>query len=409
MRRAILLSLCVTLSGTSLARADLDKGTWAPEIEAKEWMNTDGEPISLAECRGMVVVLFFWVSWHAGGEAVMPLMTLVNGSRYGRAAGVFVIGLTDAERGRVEEMLKKEKVFFPVGLEAKKTVEDYRITTFPRVVIIDALGRVAWTGWPGAEGGTSLVEEIGKVLAATPPTRSHPEEAVRAKAYLLQARQALRDDKYLVAYEAANEAARHTVPGDGLRARAQDMADLVEAIGRDRLAQADRAVEAQEYDKGVGLLGELRRQFFGMDVARVAKRRLEALGKKHSEVQRILAEQVDAGQAEALLANALDQLRARKFGPAHEKLEQIANEYGDTEAATKARTVLERMKSNEAIMGYVRDYQASRPCKSLLTQVDTLLQVGKTNEARELLREILNKYPDTVYADDAAERLARLP
>ena len=78
-------------------RADLKVGTYAPDIEAKDWMNTDGQPVSLAECRGMVVVLFFWVSWHPGGEYIMPLMTLVNASRYGQSAGVFVIGVTDAE------------------------------------------------------------------------------------------------------------------------------------------------------------------------------------------------------------------------------------------------------------------------------------------------------------------------
>ena len=42
------------LSGT--VRADLEIGTYAPDLEAGDWLNTDGQSISLSELRGMVVV-----------------------------------------------------------------------------------------------------------------------------------------------------------------------------------------------------------------------------------------------------------------------------------------------------------------------------------------------------------------
>ena len=86
MRAMIVALFCVSVVWTSTVRADIKVGTWAPDIEAKQWKNTD-EPISLYECRGMVVVLFFWVTWHPGGEYIIPLMNLVS-SEFGRQQGV---------------------------------------------------------------------------------------------------------------------------------------------------------------------------------------------------------------------------------------------------------------------------------------------------------------------------------
>ena len=360
----------------------------------------------------MVVVLFFWVSWHEGGEYIMPLMTLVNASRYGQSSGVYLIGLTDAERKRVAEMLKKEKVFFPIGLEAKKALEDFDITTYPRVVIIDPNGKVAWSGFPSEaaeQGAPKLIEEIGKAVEATPPTRTHPELAAKAQAHLNQARKALRADRYREANTAARKAFDEALPGDALKARCQDMLDLLEALGRDKYAQAERAIDEKKSEDAVSLLLEVRRQFRGLDVALAARKQLDLLKKKYSEVAQALKQQEDVGQAETTLAAAMEQIRARKFGPAYDKLEEIVNEFASTDTATKAQTVLDRMKKNQDIMAYVHDHKASRDCERLLAQARTYEQTGQANKARALYREILDTYSDTTYADEAARRLTQLP
>jgi tetratricopeptide (TPR) repeat protein len=409
MRPAIWGALFVSLGLVCAVRADPKVGSYAPDIEAKDWLNTDGQPLSLVECRGMTVVLFCWVSGQAGSESIIPLMTQINSSASGRAAGVFLIGVTDSERKRAAEMAQKEKAFFPIALEAKKTFDDYEVTSFPRVVIIDAAGKIAWAGWPSASGGGTLVEEIRKVQSETPPTRTHPEEAARTLAYLKQARQALRQDKYREAHLAATSAFGHALRGDTLKSRCQDMLDLVAALGRDKLAQAERNLAEKKYEDAVGLLLELRREFRGVDVARVAQKRLAALQKKRTEIAQIIQRQENAGQAESLLATALEQVRNRKFGSAYTKLEQITEDYSSTKTAAKARTLLERMQKDARIMAYVRDAQAARPCRTLLSQGEAYERTGQTSKARELYREILEKYPDTTYADEAAQRLARLP
>jgi peroxiredoxin len=409
MKAAIAAAIVVALMCGSLVYADLEKGAWAPDLEAKEWYNSD-EPVSLNQLRGMTVVLFFWVSFHEGGEQVIPLMNLLN-SRLGRTRGVYIIGVTDGDRTRVEAMLKKQKVFFPVALEAKKTIDEYKITSFPHTVVIDPSGKVAWAGWPGGQGEDELAKLTLGLLADNPPIKTHPLEAKIAEEKLREARQALRDGDYREAFVAAITADEHALAGDELKIRCQDMLDLVEAVGRDRLAQAERAAVDRRFEDAVTLLADLRRDFRGMDVARAASRKLEALKKKYPEVARHLEKENELSKAEALLAKALDDLRAspRRIGPAFEKLEEIVGDYAGTATAAKAQTVLDRIKKNDGMMDYVRDHKASKDCEAWLSQARVHENTRQYAKARELYQRILKEYFDTIYADQAAQRLAQLP
>ena len=65
MKPAFIAIALVGLIFGSSVRADLEEGKYAPDLEAKDWLNTeDGQPISLSNLKGMTIVLYFWVSWH---------------------------------------------------------------------------------------------------------------------------------------------------------------------------------------------------------------------------------------------------------------------------------------------------------------------------------------------------------
>ena len=78
----------IVLAGILLAnvvRADLEVGSYAPDVEAEEWLNAeDTLPVekipSLKELRGMVVVLFFWVFGKLGGWLINALVVRHFGS-----------------------------------------------------------------------------------------------------------------------------------------------------------------------------------------------------------------------------------------------------------------------------------------------------------------------------------------
>ncbi len=409
MKSVVIATLCILLATVGLARAELEVDSWAPDVEADTWVNTDGDDLSLTECRGMTVVLFFWVTWHSGGEQIMPLMNQVDSSPYGRQGGVFLLGITDASESRVEELLDKEKVRFPVGTGAKQTFEDYEIEQFPRVVIIDPKGRVQWTGWPAEGGGSKLVDEIRRIADETPPTKTHPEEATKVHAYRKESLRALKRDNFRSAFTAARGALLHALRGDSLRTDCQDVIDLIEALGRDKLARAEQAADEKRYEDAVMILMETKHEFRGLGISSTARSRLDALAKAKKEVAKLIQAYEDSAVAENVLAQALNLIRERDFGAAFDNLERIVNEFPSTETVTKAKVVIQRMRANEGIMGYVLDHQAARTCRSLLSQADAYQRAGQVSKARQLYREVIDKHPGTIYEHEAIERLKKLP
>lgn len=418
MRLTVLLSMCFAVLCGSVARADLKEGTYAPDIEAQEWMNTaqiheseTDDPISLAELRGMVVVLYFWVSWHQGGESLMPLINIIeNHPNLGRRRGVFIMGVTDADRSRVETMVKEEHLFFPIALESDAH-EDYDINSFPRVVVIDPEGKIAYSGWPGREGGSTFVNKVLEVVADSPPTRTHPREAAEARRYLDRAREAIRAGEYRTAFHEARTAYEMTLVGDKLKTTCQEMLDLLEAIGRDKLAQGMAALDRKEFDEGVTLLREVNRLFRGLNIAKTAKRRLKALEKQYAGVADVLKSLDREAEARGLLVAAEQALRSQppRIGEAYELLGEIVKDYEDSEASEGARTIMGRIEKNPTMMGYVRDHQAADSSRNWLAQARSYIRMGNLAKARELARRVIEQYPDTVYAEQAYDLLRQLP
>lgn len=404
-RMAVLAGVVAALLLSAAARADLDVGTYAPDFEAKDWLNTD-EPISLIDLRGMVVVVVFWVSWFEGGEFILPELSIVN-SREVRQRGYYVIGLTDSDKTKVEKLVKEKRIFFPIGA-GSKSMEEYKITKYPSLVIIDPLGKISWSG--AAFGKDNEISKaLEKVFTDNPPFKTHPDEVIYTQRQLAEARQALREGDIRESFEAAERAIEHTVFGDPLRAKCQDVLDLIESLGRDMLARSLAALDDKRYEDAVRLLRDIRRDFIGLEVARTARKRLELMKKRYPEVAKIVERESEASRAELALMSAIEVLRARQFGEAYVKLEDLAKEFPDTDAAAKAQTVLDRMNKNEGLMGYVRDHKAESICKPLLTQAGNFARSGQNSKARELYRRILDEFGDTVWADEAARRMALLP
>jgi len=393
------------LSGT--VRADLEIGTYAPDLEAGDWLNTDGQSISLSELRGMVVVLFFWATHHQAGEAAMGGINMIeNHPQFGRYAGVFLIGVTESDRKRVEDMVKEKRYFFPIALECR-AAREYRITAFPRVVIIGATGRVAYSDSPSSLD--QIVQRLQQVFEDTPPFRTHPREARLVHKALDKARAAVRAEDYWAAFGYLRQGYGRALHGDWLKTACIEVGDLIEALGRDQLARANVLVEDGRYKEAAGLLRETAENFKVYRVGRFARDRLRALEEKDPEARRAMQALDRDQEAAALLSEVGQHLWQRSFGEAYDRLEKIAKEFSDTEIAVDAGKIRARMNQNAEIMGHVRDYQARNTCTSLLAQARSFRQTGDHERARQILRRIINEYPDTIYVEMAYKELELIP
>lgn len=411
MRIGIIAVTCFAVLLTGVAQGELEVGSYAPDIEAKDWLNTEGEEISIQELRGMVVVLYFWVSWHRGGEYwIQSINVAQNNPRLGRRAGVFMMGVTDADKERVEELIEDQRIFFPIALESDAH-EEYELQGFPHLVIIDPDGRIAWSGTPGGGSGQSggFMGALVEVLQENPPYRTHPFDVEQIHEYMDQFRAELRDDAFTNAYKAARSALDRAVAGDPLATRCLEAVELVEALGRDKLARANQLIDQKEFDAGVKLLKEVLQEYRSTEPARQARRRMEQLEERYEPVADVLAGIENDRAALQKFVDAYDLIGERKFGEAYVLLEEIVGSYENTSVFENAKTVLGRMKDNKAIMGYVRDYKASGECETWLSQARSYEDMGRTERARALYRKIIDKYPDTTYYEEAYRRLAKLP
>lgn len=405
MRRVCWLVALAGVLAVPAVRADLEKGAYAPDLEAKDWMNTE-QPISLKDMRGLIVILYFWVSFHKGGEFFMePINIVYNDRDIGRGRGVMVIGVTDADRKTVIRMLEREKVNFPVAFECK-AYEEYKITEFPRVVVVDPSGRVAFSGTPSDV--ENIRRAVFEVLADNPPTRTRPEEARYVQKRLEDARAALRQLNYRDAFQAARDAFEHAVSGDRLKSTCQDMLDLLDLIGRDRLAEADALVDEKQFAKAVEAIRWVIRHFHGADVARDARKRMATLRKQYAEIADVLKGQASTVEAARLLGEAREAILSQRFGVAHDKLEKIRKDYEGTEVAPIADEILRRMREHPRIAPELRDHAARRECEMLLAQARNFIASGRRQDAEKTLREVLEKHPETRYAQQAKEMLINL-
>jgi thiol-disulfide isomerase/thioredoxin len=127
-------------------------GQPAPEISVKEWIN--GEPATLADLRGQVVLLEFWATWCKPCEQMFPKLNKLD-QEYG-SRGLNVIALTRhylAYRGSPEaqadelnlmrKMVSDHALTFRVGAsEDEQTQELYGAAGVPTMAVIDRAGVV---------------------------------------------------------------------------------------------------------------------------------------------------------------------------------------------------------------------------------------------------------------------------
>lgn len=412
MNARLLISFTVIalLSIAAAAQDDregkLKKGDYAPDIEADSWINVEpGEEPSLAELRGMVVVLFHWVSTNEFGEQVLPFLNLIeNSAAFGRSQGVMVIGLSDADRKAIEPDVKGRLVQFPVGV-GSSFEKDYELEGIA-FVIVDAVGKIAFIGQPNS------ADDLGKALndawVESPPTRTHPFEAKVAVHKMEEAREYLVGEDYRRAFASAIDAVGRSAMGDPLRAEAWEFIDLLERMAYRDLDRIDALLEKKEFKEASRVLRYVRKHFRELDAGKDAKKIIERLQKDNDDFKLAVGEFGDERAAGKVLFEAVDDLRANRVGESWEKLDKLLTDYSSTEAADYARAIIDRMKTNRTAWQLVMDHKAKSDCEPLMATARNYVQAGRKQEAEEILMRVMQSYPNTIWSDQAKQMLIEL-
>lgn len=133
----------------------------APEIAISDWIK--GEPTTLAELSGRVVLLEFWATWCKPCQQMFPKLKQLD-EQY-RDRGLDVIALTrhyfagrDLASSQAEELelmrsvVNQHELEFRVGVaEDERTQDLYGATGMPTLTLIDRAGIVRYAHFGGGE------------------------------------------------------------------------------------------------------------------------------------------------------------------------------------------------------------------------------------------------------------------
>ncbi|MBW3599233.1 MAG: TlpA family protein disulfide reductase [Planctomycetes bacterium] len=116
------------------------EGKTPPELQVENWLNTEGKDLKLSDLKGKVVVLDFWGVWCGSCRAAMPHLKELYAKH--KDKGLEVIGVHTTMRGEdAAAYVEEEALPWPVAVDVeKKTVEAFRVDSFPDYYVIDRKG-----------------------------------------------------------------------------------------------------------------------------------------------------------------------------------------------------------------------------------------------------------------------------
>jgi thiol-disulfide isomerase/thioredoxin len=159
------LVLSATLHPASAQQSDvsLALGTQAPDVTLED---LDGNPVRLLDAvDGKPALIEFWASWCENCEALQPQLDQIQ-ARFGDRLTIVAVAVAVAQsQRRVKRHVEDHGADYPYLWDGEgAAVRAYQAATTSIVVLLDADGRVAYTG---VGGGQQLMPEVEALLGAT--------------------------------------------------------------------------------------------------------------------------------------------------------------------------------------------------------------------------------------------------
>jgi peroxiredoxin len=156
--------LSILLLAVSVAHAAPREDKPAPPLEARL---LDGNPFSLSQQNGKVVLVNFWATWCAPCRAEMPALDAYYRKHRDQGFVVLAVSMDDPkDEAKVRQVMKP--FAFDAALGSQSDIKGYeRIWHLPLTFVVDRNGtlrKVDWYGDPGLDEA-SLEKTVTPLLA----------------------------------------------------------------------------------------------------------------------------------------------------------------------------------------------------------------------------------------------------
>lgn len=150
----------VSVSTTDISAVPLQMDYMAPELDL---ITLDGDPVSLADFRGSVVLVNLWATWCPPCRQEMPTLNAFY-DRY-KDQGFILIGIDQEEpREVVEPFVQEYGLTFPVWLDEDYLSEQaFKTVHLPSSYVIGRDGRVRLM-WIGAISQENLEKSVPEII-----------------------------------------------------------------------------------------------------------------------------------------------------------------------------------------------------------------------------------------------------
>ena len=137
--RSIPLAIAGLLFSMQPAFAILQKGDPAPPIKLT---TTSGQPITLNNYKGYVLVMDFFATWCIPCKESIPHLNSLN-RKYGKQ-GLQILGVSVDEGSdrEVKSFIAERKISYPVAIAGEELQNDYGLRSIPTVYVINKKGMV---------------------------------------------------------------------------------------------------------------------------------------------------------------------------------------------------------------------------------------------------------------------------
>jgi cytochrome c biogenesis protein CcmG, thiol:disulfide interchange protein DsbE len=149
--------LTAHLEGDAALRKRLEPVTASPPaLQVTDWIN--GQPVTLGDLKGKVVVLDFWATWCGPCIGAIPH---TNDLAQKYKDKVVIIGVCHPRGGeKMAAMVKEKGIQYPVCLDTDgATAKAYAVNGFPDYYIFDATGKLV-----AADCANSAVDKVLSLL-----------------------------------------------------------------------------------------------------------------------------------------------------------------------------------------------------------------------------------------------------
>ena len=154
LREAIIKSADQSIAGTSVADIASDelyiiryltKGRGAPPLSGTD---VAARPVRLSDLKGRTVILLFWDASTNETDRIIQLTNKLATKYKGQP--VTVLGVTPEAAERIRTLQGDGSILWNnISDPTEKLAKEYRINNRPAVFVIDAEGKIQYTGLPG--------------------------------------------------------------------------------------------------------------------------------------------------------------------------------------------------------------------------------------------------------------------